>query len=108
MRGSAAAGAWGGHARRPLALVVYVEPSRTELWGLLLDQQAAVTRKPFVLAAADEDRLLCDRDGRAQLRVRWDSGQLRWVVSYGAFGPGDQPGQPSGSWEVRVELQGVA
>ena len=72
IRGRAASGAWDD--RRSSALVVYVEPSRTELWALIFDARANVLVRPFALAAAEHQHLLDDT------RVSWHTARACWLV----------------------------
>jgi hypothetical protein len=88
LQGGAAAGAWladpGGEDR---ALMVYAEPSRTELWGALLDPQGKVVRRPWRLAATEDEWLLCDRDGRGWTAVSAtrDGRPAGWRVSCATY-----------------------
>ncbi len=104
VRGDEAAGAWGGEVEDPLALVAYHEPSRTEVWGVMVDSQARVRVRPFVIAAAGDDHLLCDLEGRGSLEVSWQ--EDRWQVTLGTWGPTDRSGAPARLLTVEVDLDG--
>lgn len=107
VRGDAAAGAWGGEPRDPRALVAYHEPSRTEVWGLIVDSQARVQARPFVVAAAQEDHLLCDDRGRGTLEVTWEPQEARWQVTIGSHSARARGGPPDLAERVMVGPDGA-
>jgi hypothetical protein len=111
LSGSAAAGAWSrGAAGEPRALMVYAEPSRTELWGALLNGDGRVARRPERLAAADPDWLLCDRRGRGWTSVRWrdDGEQPGWLVRFATHHADPHAGQQARHLELAVDADGQA
>jgi thymidylate kinase len=86
VRGAVAAGAWGacpdGEVR---ALVAYAEPSRTEVWGLWVGEDARLRGVPFLVAATDEGELLCRGAGQGRIAVGFDTGNRAWTVAYAAY-----------------------
>lgn len=106
VRGDEATGAWGGAADDPLALVAYHEPSRTEVWGVIVDSQARVRARPFVIAAAPDDHLLCDLEGQGSMKVAWHDAPGRWRVTCGSWIPEERTGTPDRVLTVEVDLDG--
>ena len=89
VKGTIPAGAWGlDPDGDEVCLVAYVEPSRTQLWGLCVDDGARVIRPPFTLSSAEEDHLLCDRHGRGDIRVAFDAEAGRFEVTWASYGNG--------------------
>ena len=87
VKGKIPAAAWGLTAGGDeVCLVAYVEPSRTQLWGLCVDDQARVVRPPFPLASAEEDLLLCDRGGKGDIRVAFHKETGKFQVAWASYG----------------------
>jgi thymidylate kinase len=106
VHGNAPSGAWGRSAAGEVqALVAYVEPSRTALWGMLVRADASVAVPPFLLAPAEPDELLADAMGRGFTAVAFDAGSGRWEVWYLGHGGG---GAGDGPRRRRVQVDGDA
>jgi len=104
VRGASGAGAWGGDPDEPRALVAYHEPSRTEVWGMIIDSEARVLVKPFALATAEEDHLFCNHQGKGTMEVTWED--ERWQVTCGSHSPAAREGEPDLVQRVGVNLTG--
>ena len=86
VKGMNPAAAWGlTAAGGEICLIAYVEPSRTQLWGMCVDDQARVIRPPFSLASADEELLLCDRKGGGDIRVVFDAEGGKFQVTWASY-----------------------
>jgi thymidylate kinase len=95
VKGMIPGAAWGlTAAGEEVCLVAYVEPSRTQLWGLCVDHQSRVIRTPFTLASAEEEHLLCDRKGHGDIRVAFDPEAGHFTVTWASYrNDSDAPAQ---------------